>query len=57
METYSTTADEKQKAQQLDLITYVKVEKASKSDTKALIPAIDDTQKRDLAPRQNHHPP
>lgn len=52
METYSTTADAKQKAQQLDLITYVKVEKASKSDTKALIPAIDDTQKRDLAPRQ-----
>jgi hypothetical protein len=52
METYSTTADAKQKAQQLDLITYVKVEKASKSDTKALIPAIDDTQKRELAPRQ-----
>lgn len=52
METYSTTADAKKKAQQLDLITYIKVEKACKSDTQALVPAIEDTQKRELAPRQ-----
>ena len=52
METYSTTADTKQKDYQLDLITYIKVEKASKSDTQALVPAIEDTQKRGLAPRQ-----
>ena len=52
METYSTTADAKQKDQQLDLITYIKVEKACLSDTQALVPAIENTQKRDLAPCQ-----
>jgi len=43
METYSTQEDEKIKSQQLNLITYVKVETACKHDSNALIPAIEST--------------
>jgi hypothetical protein len=50
METFSRCEDEQQKAQTLNLITHVAVEKACEHDSNALIPAIEDTQKRDLGP-------
>lgn len=46
METYSPDKS------QPDLITHVKVEAAHASDANALLPAIEDTAKRDLAPTQ-----
>ena len=46
METYSPDKS------QPDLITHVKVEAAHHSDAHALLPAIDETQKRDLAPTE-----
>ena len=46
-ETYSDKDDK-----QLSLITYVSVEPAHKSDANALIPAIQDTQKRGLGPKE-----
>jgi competence protein ComGF len=46
METYSTDAENKD----LVLITHVKVEQAHESDAHALLPAIADTQERNLAP-------
>jgi len=46
-ETYSDKDDK-----QLSLITYVSVEPAHKSDTNAVIPAIEDTQKRGLGPEE-----
>jgi hypothetical protein len=52
METYTDTADEDRKAKTLNLITHVQVEPAHKSDAKALIPANESAQQRDLGPRQ-----
>ncbi|CAN2041892.1 hypothetical protein GMMP15_610003 [Candidatus Magnetomoraceae bacterium gMMP-15] len=46
METYSRENDEKT----LNLITYVEVEQAHQSDAHALIPAIESTKERDIAP-------
>ena len=46
METYSRQKDEKT----LNLITHVAVEQAHQSDTNALIPALQSTRDRDLAP-------
>ena len=46
METYSPDKS------QPDLITHVKVEAAHESDANALLPAIDDAAKRELAPEQ-----
>ena len=51
METYTETNDKVQKAQTLNLITHVCVEPAHVSDTHALLPAIEDTQARGLAPK------
>ena len=50
METFTRSEDEEEKAQTLNLITHVAVEKACEHDSNALMPAIEDTQKRDLAP-------
>jgi hypothetical protein len=52
METYTDTDDPKQKAQTLNLITHVEVERAHESDANALIPAIESTQQRELAPKE-----
>jgi hypothetical protein len=51
METYTDTEDKQQKEKTLNLITHVDVEGAHESDTNALIPAIESTQKRDLGPK------
>jgi len=48
METYTETSDEQEKAQTLNLITYVKTEKACQSDAKALMPAIESVEEREL---------
>jgi len=50
METYGT--DEEAKEKSLNLITHVHVEPAHESDAHALIPAIESTQDRDLAPEE-----
>ncbi|MCP3865232.1 MAG: transposase, partial [Aestuariibacter sp.] len=50
METFTRCEDEDEKAQTLNLITHVAVEKACEHDSNALMPAIEDTQNRDLAP-------
>jgi hypothetical protein len=52
METYTDTDDSQQKAQTLNLITHVEVERAHESDANALIPAIESTQQRELAPKE-----
>ncbi|MEA3421724.1 MAG: transposase, partial [Acidobacteriota bacterium] len=52
METYSTQEDEEIKSQQLNLITHVEVEPACEHDSNALIPAIESTQERGLAPEE-----
>jgi len=52
METYADTEDKDAKNKQLNLITYVGVEPAHKSDAKALIPALESTHQRDLAPKE-----
>ncbi|MFO7643719.1 MAG: hypothetical protein R6W95_04975 [Desulfosarcina sp.] len=41
METYTDTDDPQEKAQTLNLITHVEVERAHESDANALIPAIE----------------
>ncbi|MGD9368518.1 MAG: transposase [Desulfobacteraceae bacterium] len=51
METFTRCEDEEEKAQTLNLITHVAVEKACEHDSNALIPAIEDTQKRDVGPK------
>jgi len=51
METFSTTEDKEEKKQTLNLITHVAVEKACEHDSHALMPAIEDTQKRELGPK------
>ena len=48
METYSPDPEDKQ----LSLFTHVAIQPAHESDTQALIPAIEDTQKRDLGPQE-----
>jgi hypothetical protein len=50
METYSTSEDEAEKEQVLNLITHVEVQTACESDAHALIPAIADTKIRGLGP-------
>jgi len=52
METYTDTDDKDQKARTLNLITHVAVERAHESDAKALLPAIESAQQRDLEPKQ-----
>jgi hypothetical protein len=52
METYCPSEDKPQKQQSLNLITHVAVQTACESDAGALVPAIDETQKRQLAPEQ-----
>ena len=52
METYTDTDDPEQKAQTLNLITHVEVERAHESDANALIPAIESAQERELAPKE-----
>jgi hypothetical protein len=52
METYSREDTPSNKPKELNLITYVKVEPANESDTKALIPALSSTTKRGLAPKE-----
>ncbi len=51
METYTETSDVQEKAQTLNLITYVKTEKACQSDAKALLPAIESADERSLGPK------
>ena len=48
METYTETEDKQEKAVTLNLITYVKTEKACQSDAKALLPAIESVEERVL---------
>lgn len=50
METYTDSEDKAVKSKTLNLVTHVEVEKACESDTQALIPAIETTQKRGLGP-------
>jgi len=52
METFTDTEDKKVKEKTLNLITHIKVEKASDSDANALLPAIESTNERDLAPKK-----
>ncbi len=52
METYTDTDDMDQKEETLNLITHVKVERASDSDAHALMPAIESVEKRNLSPKE-----
>lgn len=52
METFSRSEDKTQKQQSLNLITHVAVQTACESDAQALVPAIADTQQRQLSPNQ-----
>jgi hypothetical protein len=52
METYTDTDDAKEKAQTLNLITHVDVERAHESDANALIPAVESAQQKELAPKE-----
>ena len=52
METYTETEDNESKAEALNLITHVEVEKACLSDAHALIPAIESTKSRGLCPEK-----
>ena len=52
METYTDTEDNEVKSKTLNLITHVEVEKACQSDAQALVPAIEATKKRGLAPQE-----
>ena len=52
METFSRSEDKTQKQQSLNLITHVAVQTACESDAHALVPAIADTQQRQLSPDQ-----
>ena len=52
METFTDTEDKKVKEKTLNLITHIEVEKASDSDANALLPAIESTKERDLAPKK-----
>ena len=52
METYCKDEDEEQRDRTLNLITHVEVESACESDAHALIPALESTIERGLAPAQ-----
>ena len=52
METYCDSEDPKVKAQTLNLITHVAVAPAWESDSRALLPALTDTQARELGPQE-----
>jgi len=52
METYSTEAEEEALTPKLELITHVQVESAHQSDAHALIPALEATAERNLAPQE-----
>lgn len=52
METYTDTDDAEEKAQTLNLITHVDVERAHQSDANALIPAIESAQKKERGPQE-----
>lgn len=52
METYNQHEDPDEKQKTLNLITHVAVQKACESDANALVPAITDTQNRQLAPEE-----
>lgn len=52
METYTEHPGDRKEATELNLITHVKVEKACQSDAKALLPAIEETLEKDLAPAE-----
>jgi hypothetical protein len=50
METFSQSEDDAKKKQALNLITHVAVQTACESDAHAVVPAIKDTQNRQLSP-------
>jgi hypothetical protein len=52
METYCDSEDPQVKEQTLNLITHVAVAPASLSDSRALLPALEDTQARELGPQE-----
>jgi len=52
METYCDSEVPQVKAQTLNLITHVAVAPASESDSRALLPALEDTQARELGPQE-----
>jgi len=52
METYTDTDDKDQKAETLNLITHVAVDRAHESDANALVPAIESAKARNLDPKQ-----
>jgi len=52
METFCEHDGERKDPAQLNLITHVEVETACQSDAKALLPALEDTLERDMAPEQ-----
>ena len=52
METYCDSDDESLRAKTLNLITHVEVESACIGDVHALIPALDSTKERELAPAE-----
>jgi hypothetical protein len=52
METYCTNEDEQERDRSLNLITHVEVQTACESDARALIPALESTTERGLAPTQ-----
>ena len=52
METYTETEYRARKAETLNLITHVEVEKACQGDVQALIPAIESTKSRGLCPKK-----
>ena len=52
METYCDSADESLRAKTLNLITHVEVESACIGDAHALIPALESTKDRELAPAE-----
>lgn len=52
METFCNSEDPQVKARTLNLITHVAVAPASESDSRALLPALTDTQARELGPQE-----
>ena len=52
METYTKESDQEEKTLRLNLITHVEVESACKHDAHAVMPAIDSTRDRGLAPQE-----
>ena len=52
METYVEETDPEEKTQQLNLITHVEVESACEHDAHAVMPAVDSTRERGLAPQE-----